>query len=148
MSSFKSDQLSIGVELGTRGHPQYGALRTEQSPLHLAVLNGSIGIVQILIDAGADVNARCSGDPSNLATALDQRRMSILDARDRGGLDLSGLCQEGRTPLEIAIVLRDEDMVRLLVSYGANVNLQPASPSYASASHLGGTYIGSEQYAM
>ena len=100
MSSSTNDRPTTGVE--TSRHPQTESLRIEKSPLHLAVLNGSIGIVQILIDAGADINVRCFGELP--------------------GIDLGSFCQDGRTPLEIAILLRDEDMVRLLVSYGANVN--------------------------
>lgn len=121
-----NDRLAIGSE--PRRHAQIEPLRIEKSPLHLAVLNGSIGIVQILIDAGADINVRCSGELP--------------------GIDLGGFCQDGRTPLEIATLLRDENMVRLLVSYGANVNHQPASTACCSASQVDGTFMASEQYIL
>jgi ankyrin repeat protein len=101
------------------------------TPLHVAALHGQLNVVQVLIDAGADVNAKNNyapftpGDlwpylsPSNHPDPVALLSVHALDQRDT---------QNGYTPLDLAsFSARYMPVVQLLVTKGANVNSQASS---------------------
>ncbi len=101
------------------------------TPLHVAALHGQLNVVQALIDAGADVNAKNNYapftpgdlgpylDPNNHPDPVALLRVHALDQRDT---------QNGYTPLDLAsFSARYKPVVELLVTKGANVNSQASS---------------------
>jgi ankyrin repeat protein len=101
------------------------------TPLHVAALHGQIEVVQALIAAGADVNAKNNyapftpGDlwpylsPSNHPDPVALLSVHAIDQRDT---------QNGYTPLDLATFsARYKPVVELLVTKGANVNAQASS---------------------
>jgi ankyrin repeat protein len=101
------------------------------TPLHVAALHGQLEVAQVLIAAGADVNAKNNyapftpGDlwpylsPSNHPDPVALLSVHALDQRDT---------QNGYTPLDLATFsARYKPVVELLVTKGANVNAQASS---------------------
>ena len=71
-------------------------------PLHSAVAGADFLIVQMLIDAGADVNARQNQGFTPLMGAAANGHMEILDILVRSGADLGLQSDEGKTALHFA----------------------------------------------
>lgn len=102
------EACSVGQTECARILIEYGASikkekNTDLGPLHIACLNGQIECVQLLIDHGADIN-------------------ELSENCDSAGV-------EEQTPLHMACYSNAdpkciEKIIRLLVSYGANINAQ------------------------
>ncbi|MGD0630248.1 MAG: ankyrin repeat domain-containing protein [Terracidiphilus sp.] len=105
------------------------------TPLHVAALHGQLNVVQALIDAGADVNAKNNyapftpGDlwpflsPTNHPDPVALLSLHAQDMRDT---------QNGYSPLDLAsFSARYMPIVQLLVAKGANVNAQSSSGASA-----------------
>lgn len=99
--------------------------------LHQAALHGQVTAVQVLLDAGADVNIKNSYGPflpddlgKLFSTSNHQDPVVLLKVQ---GNDTKYL-QNGYTPLDLAIFSTShKKVVEMLVAKGANVNAQAAS---------------------
>ncbi|MHC4154047.1 MAG: ankyrin repeat domain-containing protein [Planctomycetota bacterium] len=100
--------------------------RKGQTPLHFAARHGHEQIARLLIAGGADVNVNMS----------DESWTPLLDAASTGHTKLAKLLLEkgakvdvgddyGYTPLYYAIWSEDQEMVRMLIAAGADVNSAP-----------------------
>jgi ankyrin repeat protein len=77
--------------------------RTGQPPLCIAAANGSVDIVQILLDAGANVNATTSAGETALHLAIKNNRTEIIEALLEAGPQLEIYTNETKeTPLHYA----------------------------------------------
>jgi ankyrin repeat protein len=98
-------------------------------PLHLACIHGHVGVVKILIDAGADEDETdafvCT--PFSRAVEFGQRYVVRFLLDDRGQ-DVDGRMKNGRfaphCSLFVAASEGRESMIRLLVEEGADVDLR------------------------
>ncbi len=126
--------------------PQYldnvsGEFFYDQTPLSLAIGGGEAGIVQILINAGADPDTRVNpafrvGTHLTYAIGLSEYGIAkiLLDA----GADPNVVDKEqfyDQTPLSLAIVAEDEDLLRNLIAAGADPNKR-VNPAFRVGTHL------------
>ena len=96
------------------------------TPLHSAALHGQLAAAQVLIEAGADVNAKNNYGaftPSDLGVILyssnHQDPVSLLTVH---GVDARDM-KNGYTPLSLSLFAsRHKELVQLLVEKGADVN--------------------------
>lgn len=107
-----------------------------RSLLHLAVENGQAGIVDLLAQAGTDVNATDLGNRTPLHIAIDNDRADVAAALIDAGADVDLVPRpqpgqehfmargSGRTPLIMAVAQGRTEIVRLLAEAGADLDIQ------------------------
>ncbi|XP_035828047.1 transient receptor potential cation channel subfamily V member 5 isoform X2 [Aplysia californica] len=106
------------------GEEYYG-----ETVLHIAIVNEDPAMVKFLLDKGADVQSRASG---NFFTPDDQKG-SRTDSLDHEWVDVctetnyEGYVYWGDFPLGFATCLDQEECVRLLLAKGADPNKQDAN---------------------
>jgi ankyrin repeat protein len=93
------------------------------TPLMHAAAFGNVEILKLLLDAGADVNARNDFDATALLWgARDPNKARLLIAR---GADVNARSRQGRTPLMLASLGHGESsIVALMLEKGADVNVK------------------------
>jgi ankyrin repeat protein len=99
-----------------------------RTPLHQAVLGGSVGLVGLLIEHGADVNAKDQHGFTPLHFAAQEHTPAIARILVGKGADVNASDEDGNSVLGRAVASargRDE-IVRLLLENGARPD-QPNS---------------------
>ncbi|MEM8830306.1 MAG: ankyrin repeat domain-containing protein [Cyanobacteria bacterium P01_G01_bin.19] len=90
-----------------------------EKPLHCAACSNSPECVELLIEKGADVNAR----NGNGATAIfNASRVDIAKILVENGASLDIVARYNSTALRRAIACQHTDVVRYLISQGADIN--------------------------
>ncbi len=101
--------------------------RYQVTPLEIACTAGDTEIVQLLVVAGANVQAKAIGSESMLhiaaRTGLVEATQALIDA-DANVDELDG---RGQTPLMWAAAAGNTDVVSQLVEYGADANISLTS---------------------
>jgi ankyrin repeat protein len=99
-----------------------------QSVLHMAVVNEDLPMVRWLVTHGANIHQRCVG---KFFLPDDQKNKTESNGTEYPTLPVStnyqGLSYFGEYPLSFAAVLNLEDIVRLLIAAGADVNKQDSN---------------------
>ena len=111
-------QLKRDPRLATTWHP--GGF----SPLHLAAFSGVPGAVQLLLDRGAEINARARSKFKNtpLQAALLAGQYATAKLLLERGADPLVRQALGFTPLHEAALLGRRDLVDLFLGAGAEIN--------------------------
>ena len=102
----------------------------ESTPLMYAAAYGSVDAMKMLIDAGADVNAKNSFDATALMwCANDMAKVRLLIDK---GANVNARSKQGRTPLMIASAGDGaSQIVKLLIEKGADISVKDKSNSTA-----------------
>ncbi len=93
-----------------------------QTPLHLAVQNGSQEIVELLISKGADINARDSAGNTPLITALAFRKADIAKFLLLKGADVKIKNAQDEPAIIVAVMHGLDELVELILDRGQDVN--------------------------
>ena len=94
------------------------------SPLHLAAFSGVPGAVQLLLERGAEINARSRNKFKNtpLQAALLAGQLATAKLLLERGADPLVRQAHGFTPLQEASLVGRRDLVDLLLAAGAEIN--------------------------
>ena len=100
-----------------------------QTALHLAIINGNVNMVRLLLLNGADVNERCCGLFFCPDDQLKSRKDSLLSEIPILKLqsNYGGIAYFGEYALSFAALNNQDDCVRILFSKGANPNKQDSN---------------------
>ena len=98
-----------------------------------ALWYGKEDIVELLIQAGADVNKSIGFNQTPLIKAVYRRHADIVELLLKSGADVNETDENGQTPLMKAAWLKDETIVELLIKSRADVN---ASDQYGNTALL------------
>uniref|UniRef100_A0A6C0JX86 Uncharacterized protein n=1 Tax=viral metagenome TaxID=1070528 RepID=A0A6C0JX86_9ZZZZ len=94
----------------------------DQTPLILAVMNGKLEIVEVLLNKGADSNARDIEGQNALMYAAINGHREIVKSLLKPGANINAIDNLRRTPLMHAAMNGNLDIVQLLLDEGANIN--------------------------
>ncbi|KAJ3112978.1 hypothetical protein HDU96_003939 [Phlyctochytrium bullatum] len=98
--------------------------------LHISVISGSSAVAELLMKNGADLESRINFGPlahesghNCLHIATNKQHIQIVRKLLEHGADIESLDPRGKTPLEIALRGKYDDVAALLISHGARVDL-------------------------
>ena len=93
--------------------------------LYAAACDGKIGLIQLLLDTGVNVNAHCSGKYGNaLQTAVCGDNIKVVKLLLDKGADINALGGKYGHALQAAACKGTEEVIQLLLDRGADVNAQ------------------------
>ncbi|RDD44087.1 Ankyrin repeat and SOCS box protein 13 [Trichoplax sp. H2] len=95
---------------------------TKRTPLHLAASSGGADCVKILLQAGANPNAKEVNGLSPLHLAVYHGRASCVEVLLNNGCKVDARTRFGCTPLHNAAYFEKSDCARLLLKFGADIN--------------------------
>lgn len=100
--------------------------------LHHAAIGGHADVVQVLLDSGADINARGSGGETPLLLAAAKGNLEVVELLVKNGADVNKPGADQRTPLHKAAMAGDLDTVKALLAAGADPTLTDRSGKTAA----------------
>jgi ankyrin repeat protein len=107
-----------------RGAAVDARARNGWTPLHVAAVWGHMAIAEILIAHGAQVDARAEdrSTPLRLTASTSGCHKDVPRLLGKKGADVEGKFPDGMTPLHVAALNDQRELVVLLVEHGADVN--------------------------
>ena len=90
--------------------------------LHSAAFVGKVEVVNLLLEKGADVNARAKDGATPLHLAVKRGHVLAAKLLFTKGANLTAKDAEGNTPVHLASELYTTEMVKALISMGVMVN--------------------------
>ena len=105
------------------GYPSHIPSHPIQTPLHRAAANGHTGMVQNLIDKGAEVDAADELGETSLYKAAGKGMMDVAQTLIDRGAKVNMTTEGGITPLHKAAVKGMKEMAQMLIDKGANVDM-------------------------
>ncbi len=94
------------------------------TPLLYAIHFGKLDVAKLLLQKGADVNARTSNGVGPLYEAAGQGQTEIVRSLLERGATVNAKTETACTPLLIGSAMGQLDIVKLLLAKGADVNAQ------------------------
>ncbi|MEE9913782.1 MAG: ankyrin repeat domain-containing protein [Deltaproteobacteria bacterium] len=107
--------LDRGADINQRGDYEY-------TPLIWAIEKGHTDTAALLINRGTDVSIRTAGGYSALAAAVNKGQSGIVRLLLDKGADVNADWKDWR-PLSLAALIKRPDMIKLLLSKNADVDL-------------------------
>lgn len=104
-------------------HPEMARVKDSlgYTPLHWASLDGNVAVAKLLIDRGANVNARSASAYTPLHNAARGGHREIIKLLLSKGASIDARSRSGSTPLKVAISLGNREAADLLASCGAKI---------------------------
>ncbi len=105
--------------------------RDDRTGLHHAATAGHVEVLSILLEAGADHDARSSRERTALHDAASAGKHEAIAVLLSAGASIDATDQDGRTPLHLATQLGSVDAVDALLRGGASAGVRDANKRLA-----------------
>ncbi len=115
-------QPAVELLLGHKAHVNVGRAGYGWTPLHEAANRGNKAIAELLLKAGADVNARDRGGSTPLYRAVANKHLETAEFLLTNHADPNAKDNSGQTPLHDAVLNRTQDLAELLLANKADPN--------------------------
>jgi ankyrin repeat protein len=127
-AAVRSDQADVVAALLRAGANPNSRSVAMGTALHQAAAAGAVRSVQLLLDAGADVNAPLPKVGSSpLLLACDMQRLEVVKMLLARGAAVNVPDSDGDTAIGLAAARNRPDIVRLLLAAGADKNIRNRS---------------------
>ncbi|UYV74333.1 hypothetical protein LAZ67_11003041 [Cordylochernes scorpioides] len=103
------------------GHTYPLRVHEHDTPLHQAVRLGTFDIYELLVNNGADINAKDCRESTPLHNSIDFKHLKIFHDLIERGTDCNALRNQD-SPLIIASILRDSSFMKTLVKKDVNID--------------------------
>lgn len=143
-SKLLPDGSAADTDAGKPDEPNvYAEGGNGSTPLHCAAWEGHIAVVKLLLESGADVNARDKFGKTALHDAAFKGHGDVVKLLLEWGADINSKCEIGSTPLHMAATSGESDIVKLLLDQGADhsANTLIAETIYSWATKQGHTEV-------
>jgi len=115
--------IKHGADVNARRKCLFNPLHNSITPLHDAALAGCIEIIPLLLKEGANINSIRDDGFTPLTMAIGELRKDVAKLLLENGANPNIVCkQHKQASLHYAVRTDQEDMVSLLLEYGADVN--------------------------
>lgn len=105
-----------GIDVNASYYPRSDSL------LHDAVINGSLPMVQLLLDHGATIFAgEDNNTPLHLAARTEKEEIGIFRVLIENGASCNDKSYMGNTPFHLALSRRSLKVIQMLLIYGADI---------------------------
>jgi len=96
--------------------------RRTDTPLHYAVINGDIELVEMLLNRGVNINVEnwCGNTP--LHNAVKSKKIEHIEFLLKNGAYVNARNSDTVTPLHLAVEKGSKEIVKLLLKHGAHVD--------------------------
>lgn len=117
----RNDDLGRVIDL-LKGDPAAVSLEDVQgyTPLHWAALQGNYVVAALLLERGADVNARNREGQTSLHLAVTCKNIKVVALLLASKADVNAKDNQGRTPLRLAVAYGRYDVGELLREHGGH----------------------------
>jgi ankyrin repeat protein len=92
--------------------------------LHFAVSEEELNNARILLEAGADINAKNAFGETPLHRAIMTENIEVLEFLISNGADINAQKRNGFTPLHKAVFFQKKEVVKFLLKSGADENIK------------------------
>lgn len=124
------DGVKALIEHGADVNIESGKVFLFLKPVHLAASQGSVPLLDCLVEAGADINSNSLGR-TPLSMACSAEKMDVVDRLLSLGVDLETKDSKEQTPLMTAAQKKNVNVVDRLLAAGADSNASTSSGTSA-----------------
>ncbi|XP_051165182.1 putative ankyrin repeat protein RF_0381 isoform X1 [Leptopilina boulardi] len=120
--ALERNNLAIAKLLLTRGS-RVNSLpkRTHSTPLQLAIINGDMKIIKMILDRGAEINQSKFGKTA-LHIAIEKKKIEIIELLLKRGAEYKDISFQGKSLFYIAIEKNYDKIVKFLLQHGAQID--------------------------
>lgn len=126
--------LASGIAADARGILPQSVLQLVASTRCQEPPNGrevQMRIIELLLDAGADVNDKAFGDTEIIVWAAQQCPPIVVKRLLDAGANIEARSPQGFSPLSMALVVKNYDTAELLIERGARLKPETASKLFS-----------------
>jgi len=118
----QGQQPAVELLLAHKANVNVGRAEYGWTPLHEAANRGNKAIAELLLKAGADVNAKDRGGWTPLHRAVDNKHLEVTEFLLANHADTNSKDSSGATPLHYAVREGTQDLAELLLANKADPN--------------------------